>query len=166
MEALLVYGAAAEQYTGIDAEVGELAPVPEKAYTVEKTGTAISQFAMNINGTFFLRVGITLDAGTDMSAMKLVATKGDKVTTYDLSSYTAGNMIAITYDEITALELDENVTFVLMNGEEEISSIAFSANSYLFRADSYAQTNPTLAALARAIYWYGVAAEAYQKAKT
>ena len=117
------------------------------------------------SGTFFLRVGIELVAGTDMGAMKLVATKGEQVTTYDLSSYTAGKMIVIDYEGITATELGDDITFVLMDGEQEITSITFSANSYLYRADSYVESNPTLAALARVIYRYGEAAKKYGAAK-
>ena len=83
---------------------------------------------------------------------------------YSLASYTAdGTMIAIDYDAITALELGELITFTLMDGEDVLSTITLNAYSYLYTANTskYAEQYPTLAALARAIYYYGEAAKAY-----
>ena len=161
VDALLVYGAAAQAYVGdTDAPVsgiGALNAVGEAAVTV--SGNGFAQFGMSLDGAFALRVGIALE-NTD--GVTLEVNKGGEITTYNLADYTAkGGMIAITYGGILANELDQEITFTLKNADATVGTLTVSANAYLYRADATA--DEALVNLARAIYAYGVAADAYAK---
>ena len=161
VDALLVYGAAAQAYVGDTdapvANIGSLAAIPETATTL--SGNGFAQFGMSLDGAFALRVGIALE---NTEGVTLEVNKGGKITTYNLVDYTAKNgIIAITYGGILANELDSEITFTLKNADATIGTLTVSANSYLYRAN--ALTDENLATLARAIYAYGVMANAYAK---
>ncbi len=171
VDALLIYGAAAQQYVGQEegefvTEIGTPSAIDASEYTLTLSGEAhelggISHFAMTLNGAFSLRVGITV---TDRSGLTLVATKGDESVTYNLENYTPdeNGMISIRYAGVLANELDEDVTFTLLRGEEVVGKVlTANANSYLYRANAQ-ESDANLATLARALYAYGIAAAAYK----
>ena len=162
VDALLVYGAAAQQYDkgnteGFDTATVEalatLGAIDKTSISYEKTGTGIEHFAMNLGGTFFLRAGIVVDDATGMTLEV-----GDK--TYNVANYApdANGIRAIVCDSFTATELDQPVTFTLKQNGEVIGTLTVNANAYLYMASQ--STIPNLAPLAKAIYAYGVAAEA------
>ena len=163
VDALLVYGAAAQQYVngstaGFDAETVEalatLRAIEKSAITYEKTGTGIEQFAMNLSGSFYLRAGIVVDDATGMTLEV-----GGK--SYGVANYApdANGIRAIVCDSFTATELDQPVTFTLKQNGEIVGTLTVNANAYLYLASQ--NTSESLAALAKAIYAYGAAAEAY-----
>lgn len=167
IDKLLVYGAATQQYLGdnVDnfvANIGELVAIPEAENTLTMSGEAsdkgaIAYFGMNIDGAFAFRLGVT----ANVDGLTLVATKGGKTTTYNLADYTAKDgIITIVYDGILANELDEDVTFTLMLGDEVVGkTLTVNANAYLYRAST--GENANLATLAKALYAYGASAKAY-----
>jgi hypothetical protein len=112
---------------------------------------------MNIDGAFAFRLGVV----ANVDGLTLVATKGGKTTTYNLAHYTAKDgIITIVYDGILAGELDEDVTFTLMLGDEVVGkTLTVNANAYLYRAST--GENANLATLAKALYAYGMSAKAY-----
>ena len=163
VDALLVYGAAAQQYVngstaGFDAETVEalatLGAIETSAITYEKTGTGIEQFAMNLGGSFYLRAGIVVDDATGMTLEV-----GGK--SYNVANYApdANGIRAIVCDSFTATELDQPVTFTLKQNGEIVGTLTVNANAYLYVASQ--SNEDSLATLAKAIYAYGVAAEAY-----
>ena len=114
---------------------------------------------MSLDGAFALRVGIALE-NTD--GVTLEVNKGGEITTYNLADYTVKNgIIAITYGGILANELDQEITFTLKNSDTTVGTLTVSANAYLYRANMTEDT--ALVTLARAIYAYGMAADAYAK---
>ena len=167
VDALLVYGASAQQYLGQSAdtfvtEIGELSDISSEEYTLKMTGEvsdkgAIGYFGMNLDGAFAIRLGIV----ANVEGLTLTATQGDKVVTYNLDEYTAnGGIITIVYDGIMADDLDEDVTFTLTLGEEVVGkTLTVNANSYLYRTSIGNDVN--LATLAKALYAYGVCAKNY-----
>ena len=161
VDALLTYGAAAQAYVGDTdapvANIGTLSSIPETAYKM--SGKGFKQFGMRLDGAFALRVGIALDT-TD--GMTLEVNKNGEITTYILNDYTAKDgIIAITYGDIFADELDTEITFTIKSGDEAIGTLTVSANAYLYRLDATA--NEALTTLARAIYAYGKMADSYKK---
>ena len=164
VDSLLVYGAAAQQYVdkntdGFDEDtltkLAGLTAIPTDANAGEKTGVGVEYFGMNLTGAFSLRVGILLE---NVEGVTLEV--GDKV--YNVADYTAVEGIrVITCGAFSATELDEDVTFTLRRGDEVLGTLTVDANAYLYRASNSTEEN--LAPLAKAIYAYGVAAEAYSK---
>ena len=163
VDALLVYGVAAQQYVngstaGFDAETVEalatLGAIEKSAITYEKTGTGIEQFAMNLGGSFYLRAGIVVDDATGMTLEV-----GDKA--YSIANYAPdeNGIRPIVLDSFTATELDQSITLTLKQNGEVIDTLTLNANAYLYMASQ--NNEDSLATLAKAIYAYGVAAEAY-----
>ena len=162
IDALLVYGAAAQSYIGDTstpvATVGSLSAIPEAAIT--KSGNGFVKFGMTLEGAFTLRVGITEEAARGAT---LAVTRGNTTTTYDLDAYTAkGGVVTFTLENITATDLGEDITFTLKSGTTVTGTLTMSANAYLYRIQQ-ANTSTALTTLARAIYAYGKAADSYAK---
>lgn len=167
VDALLVYGASAQQYLGQSAEdfvtsIGALADISAEENTLTMSGEtsglgAITYFGMNLDGAFSFRLGIR----ASVQGLTLVATQGDKVTTYNLDEYTAKDgIITVVYTGILANNLDTDVTFTLMQGDAVVGkTLTTNANSYLYRASI--GDSETLATLAKALYAYGIAAASY-----
>ena len=168
IDKLLVYGAAAQQYVGQNAddfvaELGKLGEIPESAEAITLTGTAsdvvaFSKLSLSLDGAYALRLKIAL-ASTDGLVLK--ATKGGNTESIDLSGYEiTDGIIVVTIDDIYANELDEKITFTVeQNGTEIGKTLTASVNAYLYRAS--VGSNENLATLARALYAYGEAAKAY-----
>ncbi len=166
VDKLLAYGAAAQQYLGQDesefvTEVGTPEAIPESENILalsgeESTNYAISKCGMTLDGAFALRITVRL-ASTD--GLVLVATKGEKVTTFDLSEYEVENGTVTVFYELYANELGDTVIFALeKDGTAVGKTLCASANAYLYRIST---EEGNLATLARAIYAYGKAASAY-----
>lgn len=162
VDSLFVYGAASEKY--VDADVvtedgifDSLADVEVKGNVISSDKNGLNYCAMSLDGAFALRVGIVVE---DKSGVTLEVTKNNVTTEYALADYIAVNgVIAFAYKNITALELDTKVTFTLKQNGEVQSTLTFCANDYLYAQQS--STNTDLVTLTKAIYAYGVAAEAY-----
>ena len=167
VDALLVYGASAQQYLGQSAEdfvtnIGTLADISAEENTLTMSGEtselgAITYFGMNLDGAFSFRLGIR----ASVQSLTLVATQGDKVTTYNLDEYTAKDgIITVVYTGILANNLDTDVTFTLMQGDAVVGrTLTANANSYLYRASI--TNDASLATLAKALYAYGISAASY-----
>ena len=164
---LLVYGAAAQQYVGQSedsfvTEIGELSAIP--AFTVTKNGTASADYCIVGAG---LRLDGAFDFGVQIKAasiqgLTLAITTANETTEIALSSANkVGDYYVVYFNELTALELSDDITFALRkNGEQIGKSLTMSANAYLYNASLGNDAN--LATLAKALYAYGVAAKAYQ----
>ena len=114
---------------------------------------------MRLEGAFALRLTIRV---TNTEGLTLVATSGDKVREYDLTGSTAGDIVLL-YEDITASELGDTVTFTFVkNGAQIGRTLTVTPNAYLYLASTtLPDTNATT--LAKAIYAYGKQASAYAK---
>lgn len=162
IDALLVYGAAAQGYIGDTstpvATVDSLSAIPEAAIT--KSGNGFVKFGMTLEGAFTLRVGIAEDVARGAT---LAVTYNGNTTTYALDGYTAkGGVVTFILENVTATDLGKDITFTLKSGTATIGTLTMSANAYLYRIQQ-ANTSTKLTTLARAIYAYGKAAESYTK---
>ena len=166
LDALLVYGAAAQTYMNYNldalvAEVGELNAIPEALITLTGENSAVANISacgLMLDGAFDLRVGIT---ATSLEGLTLEITKGDKTTTVELTSdMMKGEYLTVYYDGLYITELDTEVTFTLkQNGAQVGKTLTFSASAYLYRMQT--SENTALATLTKALYAYGNAAKAY-----
>lgn len=168
IDKLLVYGAAAQQYLGQNAdefvtEIGTPADIPESENTLSMAGeasdlAAIAKVGMRLDGAFALRITVRA-LGTN--GLVLVATNGDEVREYNLSDYEkVDGEITILYEGITASELGEEITFSLKkDGAIVGKTLTLTPNAYLYRLTANADAN--LVTLAKATYAYGVSAKAY-----
>ena len=166
LDALLVYGANAQVYMGHNTDnlvgtLGELSEVP--AGEIVKNGTANADFQIVGAG---LRLGGAFDFGVqikaaDLTGLTLKITKGGVDTVVTLTEdMKNGEYYVVYYNGLIASELDENVTFTLVqNGEQVGKSLTLTANAYL--AALQTSTNANLANLTKALYAYGVAANAF-----
>ena len=169
IDALLVYGAAAQQYEGQSAQdfvanIGNPASIPESENTVTLTGeeseiAKFVRFGMRLEGAFALRLTVRV---TDTAGLVLVATSGDEVREFDLSERAAGDIVVLV-DGITASELGESITFTFRkNGEQIGKTLTVTPNAYLYLASTTLQ-DANATTLAKAIYDYGKKASAYAK---
>ena len=168
LDALLVYGANAQVYMGhntdsLVAELGELAEIPEG--TIEKNGTTNTDYSIVSAG---LRLGGAFDFGVqikaaDLTGLTLKITKGGVEKTVTLTEdMKVGEYYVVYYNGLIASELDESVTFTLVqNGEQIGKSLTLTANAYL--AALQTSENTALASLTKALYAYGVAANIYEE---
>ncbi|MBR2612628.1 MAG: Ig-like domain-containing protein [Clostridia bacterium] len=169
LDALLVYGAAAQQYVDkntngftedIIAKLGALSAIDESEGVYTKTGVGFEKFALRLDGAFALRVGIVLPEGAEASRYTLEATKDGVTRTYRLTDgVVQDGIISVVVYDICASELDTEITIELKEGDSTVGTLSVSANAYLFCASQ--STIDGLAPLAKAIYAYGVAASAY-----
>ena len=160
IDALLVYGASAQQYVGSTdapvANIGTLGAVEEAGYTL--VGSGFAKFGMRLDSAVALRLSIQLES---YEGVTLEVSKNGKTTSYALGEYTVKNgTVTFLYDGILANELDDEITFTLKSGETTIGSLTTSANAYLYRAN--ALSDEKLVTLARALYAYGKLANTYQ----
>ena len=165
IDALLTYGAASQTYKGYNtdrlvAEIGALGTIPEGNHTL--TGDAsdvagIVTYGVRLDGAFALRVGIR---ASDLTGLTLTVTKGENTTVIALDEAMRKGDTVVVYYDLYATELDENVTFTLTkDGAQVGKALTTSINTYLAKQQN--SENAALATLVRAIYAYGVAAEAY-----
>ncbi|MBR2612000.1 MAG: hypothetical protein IKC72_02920, partial [Clostridia bacterium] len=164
---LLLYGAYAQVYmnhntTDLVTELAATDAIPEEENTLTLSGTAASDvgFAacgLYLDGAFALRVTVY---AANTEGLKLEITKGEDKQVVDLSTLAfKDNKATIYYDNITASELDTDVTFTLVrDGVTVGQALTYSANAYLYRIS--VGENEALANLARAIYAYGKSARA------
>ena len=166
LDALLVYGANAQVYMGHNTDnlvgsLGELSEIP--AGEIVKEGTANADYQIVGAG---LRLGGAFDFGVqikaaDLTGLTLKITKGGVDTVVTLTEdMKNGEYYVVYYNGLIASELDESVTFTLLQSGEQIGkSLTLTANAYL--AALQASTNANLANLTKALYAYGVAANAF-----
>ena len=145
-------------------------------YTVDENGlylfklTAIGPHRMGDTVTATvsagLRLGGTFDFGVqikaaDLTGLTLKITKGGVEKTVTLTEdMKVGEYYVVYYNGLIASELDESVTFTLVqNGEQIGKSLTLTANAYL--AALQTSENAKLASLTKALYAYGVAANAF-----
>ena len=169
VDKLLVYGAAAQQYVGQSADefVGEIGTpdaIPESENILSFTGessdiVAFTKLGMRLDGAFALRIVLSV---RNTNGLTLVATQNGEEREMDLSSYENNNgEIVVIYDNITAGELGDTITFtVKKNGESIGKTLTVSPNAYLYRLAA-TNNNADLVTLAKATYAYGIAAKAY-----
>ena len=166
LDALLVYGAHAQVYMNhntdnLVADLGEFDAIPEGL--IVKNGTANADYqivgaGMRLGGAFDFGVQIK---AADLTGLTLKITKGGVDTVVTLTEdMKAGDYYVVYYNGLIASELDENVTFALVqNGEQIGKSFTLSANTYL--AALQTSENVALSSLTKALYAYGVAAKAF-----
>lgn len=166
---LLVYGAAAQQYVGQNADqyvtnIGELPAIPEEKDTLTLTGDAsdvasITKVGMRLEGAFALRITVK---ASDITGLTLCVTKGSVNEVLNFADATAnGDEYVFLYDGILANELDEMITVTVQkDGATLGKTLTVSANAYLCRQDGQ---NANLTTLVRALYLYGESAKSYNK---
>lgn len=165
---LLLYGAYAQLYmnhntTNLVRDLVTMDAIVEDENTLTLDGMAASDvgFAacgLYLDGAFALRVTVYAE---NTQGLKLEITKGEDKQIIDLSTLSfKDNKATIYYDNITASELDTDVTFALVrDGVTVGQTLTYSANAYLYRI-SLSQ-DEALANLAKALYAYGKSAKAY-----
>ncbi len=164
---LLAYGAAAQQYAQyktdslVNAGYEELA-TPYK--TIENSDRVIGE--PKIEGAEFYAVGV-YHANTNKIYAKIKLIDSQKLDSIsikinnvdaEIEAYDEANGIYIVYtEEIKVTEFDKVFTFVLSDGAAE-QTVQYSVNAYCAIKQNAENTNT--AALARAMYAYGMSAEA------
>ena len=114
---------------------------------------------MRLDGAFALR--ITLRAAST-NGLVLVATHNGEEREFVLSDYANENgEIVVIYDNITASELGDIITFTVKKDGTAIGkTLTVSPNAYLYRLTA-TNNGAHLVTLAKATYAYGVAAKNY-----
>ena len=167
LDALLTYGANAQIYMNHNTDnlvgaLGELAEITD-AGEITKSGEAnanyqIASASLRLGGAFDF--GIKIKAA-DLTALTLKITKGGVDTVITLTEdMKNGEYYVVYFNGLTAAELDESITFTLVQDGAQIgASITLSANAYLAALQNNATSS--LSNLTKALYAYGVAADAY-----
>lgn len=161
IHALLNYGAAAQKYVGYKTEAlvnaGVVAPVYE---TIVNSDRVIG--AENVAGARFSAAGVyhanankIYAKVTTADASALTVTINGKAA--ELEKYADGTYIVYT-DDIKVTGFDTVYTFVLSDGTNS-QTLTYSVNAYCAAKQNAA--NAATAELAKAMYAYGMAAEAY-----
>lgn len=168
---LLVYGAAAQTYTGyntanlvtngIDIAPSEFSsPTSKLSLNEESYLTAFTTVGLKLTGDvnmYFVFNALETDGLT------LKVSINGRETLYNVSELTPeqDGSYKVYFNKIMAHEADDEVTAsFLLNGEEIGNSLTYSVNSYI--AASYESTNAKLASLVKALANYGASAKAYK----
>ena len=164
VEALLHYGAAAQQYTSYKTGAYVNAGLEAPAYTTITNGDKVVG-AANIDGVKFSAAGVyhantnkiyAKIAVEDVAALDFITVtiNGAEVA---LEKYADGVYIVYT-DDILVTEFDDVYTFEITDGIDS-QTLTYSVNAYAkAKLDA---ANAATAALAAATYAYGASAEAY-----
>lgn len=165
---LLVYGAASQTYNGYDLEnlVGD-----DMNLTVGTAAPSVSD-KMTITGNenadcYIKSVGLWFDTANHLY-LKIYAKDDSFLVNVGGKSYTAadcealgGNVYKLTCDALAATELDTVYTIMLGYDNATCANLLYSANAYAYAILNGGSSNDKMIALARAMYCYGVSAEAY-----
>ena len=171
IEALLHYGAAAQKY--MNYKTGKLAnkglTAPTYPNTIENNQKTIG--AANVTGAQFTALGvhhsnvnkiyakITVKNTVDVSELEV--TINEKSAIMELYSEGENENVYIVYtDPINVKGFDDLYTIVLSNGTAS-QTITYSINAYAKTKWGNNASVTVVNNLARALYAYGVAAEAY-----
>ena len=165
---LLVYGAAAQTYTGynttdlvgagMDLTVGTAVPPVSDKMTI--TG--------NDNADCYIKsVGVWFDT-TNNLYLKIFASDDSFTVAVDGQTYTAAdcealgsNVYKLTCDALAATALDTVYTFSLDYAGSACAQLDYSANAYACAVLTGSSSNEKMMALAQALYCYGLSAESY-----
>lgn len=157
LNALLQYGAAAQMYKDYDtdnlvADLSNLGDIPEESnnfsLSPNNTGAAVSFKSAGVNfssnNTLYIKLNDSLTGNIKLYVNNVEATLNGNV------YYTEG---------LKATQFDDEFVFELRDGETVIQTLKYSVNAYAYALQN--STNVNMANLARALYNYGVSAEAY-----
>jgi len=173
---LLIYGDAAQEYTGYAPEApildgteeitgSETLPTEEDRMTLEgntdqtlyiKSGTVRFDTVNKLRIKIFANVA-------DPSSVTL-SVNGNVYTLDDLDSLGNG-VYMFTTDAIGAVDFDTVYTVVLSYEGVEKASLDYSVNSYAYSMQASTTASDEMKALALALYRYGIAADAYAVAE-
>jgi len=165
---LLVYGAAAQTYTGYKATdlVGA-----DMNLTVGTAAPSVSD-KMTISGNqnedcYIKSVGVWFDT-TNRLYLKIYAADdtfqvnvGGKYYDGADCEYLGDNIYKLTCDALAATELDTVYAIMLGYDNATCANLNYSANAYAYAILNGGSSNDKMIALAQALYNYGVAADAY-----
>ena len=163
VEALLHYGAAAQKYANYKTTELVNAGLEAPAYaTIANSDRAVGD--ANIAGAKFSAAGVYHANANKIYAKVTVTTADASALTVtvngkaaELAEYVDGTYIVYT-DDIKVTGFDNVYTFVLSDGTNS-QTLTYSVNAYC--AAKQNAENARTAELAKAMYAYGVAAEAY-----
>lgn len=165
VEALLLYGAAAQKYTNYkaDALVADLAtlvaPTMNKSVK-DVTGGAVDGAKIAAAGVHYANINkifVKVEA-TDISKITFTATKNGTPIDIELAELEEGVYIAYT-DGIKATEFGDVYTFTITDSTASSQTLKYSVYSYAQAMQTNAK-NPNTKTLVNALYNYGVAAAA------
>lgn len=161
---LLVYGGAAQVYTGYktselvgEGRVGTEYKLPTTSDLVLSNGEGVTFTAATVNFDNINRIRFRFKAA---STKDLVIKSGDQILPYKDAG--DGTYIVFT-DGIKAADFDRVYTVKAFFGDKEISSVSYSVNSYVKAKKS--SSNDALKNLVTATYCYGKSAEAFLEAE-
>lgn len=166
---LLVYGGAAQEYIGhnIDALVSD--NIKGSSYNMPTK----NDLAVNTNGTYVTFTGASMlfnnanhlvfrFTATDVSNMKLKISKDGGNETEIEFEQIANNLYIATLPAMYATEFDTFYTLTAYSDETKGASITYNVASYVYAMQS--SENTKMAALAKAVYYYGISAQAFASA--
>lgn len=168
---LIAYGDAAQIYTGYDAN--NLASsglnitpsdfnLPTSKLTVTESSSITSIASAGLKLTGDVSMYFTFSA-TDTESLIAKVTINGRTKAYDVSAMTpeANGNYKIYFENIMAHEMDDTVTLTFEKDGVDIGNrVTYSINSYI--SVMYANSNPSLASLVKALCCYGESAKAYR----
>ncbi len=161
---LLYYGAAAQAYKG-----DTTTPVTEGVTGMKNVNTGAAteaDYVMSVVGgtteAYFAEAGVWFDYNNKIFA-KIVANGNVTVTVNSVAAEVINNgngTYTVYTDGIAATDFADEYVFVLSVDGEEVATLTYSVNSYVYAMRN--STNDAMVALAKALYNYGASASAYQ----
>lgn len=152
-----VFDSSLEATATIPAATGTVEFISAKLWFNEKVAfgfafTCADGEAANLTAKIKVKNGDTLVKEVDVSEFKSITVKD-------------GSAYLINFDGVMATQFGYSVEVTLYNGDEAVTgTLVYSVNAYVKRTVDKETIDPEAAALAKAIYNYGVSAVAYKNA--
>lgn len=152
-----VFDSSLEATATIPAATGTVEFISAKLWFNEKVAfgfafTCADGEAANLTAKIKVKNGDTLVKEVDVSEFKSITVK-------------EGSAYLINFDGVMATQFGYSVEVTLYNGDEAVTgTLVYSVNAYVKRTVDKETIDPEAAALAKAIYNYGVSAVAYKNA--
>lgn len=166
LDALLVYGAYAQLYKNYNTDNIVVAPVALPTIptgSIEKSGESdelcqIVSVSLRLGGAFDF--GVKIQAA-DVSGLSLKVTVDGTDTVIAITEdMKQGERYVVYYNGLIASDLDARVTFALQRDGVQLGR-AYTLSAHTYLAKLQADGDEALTNLARALYAYSLAAEAY-----
>lgn len=160
---MLHYGAAAQVYQNYKTDALATSILTEEQKTLASTATAeesdsVFELSSAKNPAYFTGAGVYFAAQNKLY-VKLSTTENVKLEIDGVE--VALNSTTVFTEGIFATDFDKKFTFTLYYNDEEVQTLTYSVNSYVYEYAQQSDTDPTMVDLANTLYRYGIAAEAY-----
>ena len=164
---MLHYGAAAQVYQNYKTDALATSILTEEQKTLASTATAeesdsVFELSSAKNPAYFTGAGVYFAAQNKLY-VKLSTTENVKLKIN--GAEVALNSTTVFTEGIFATDFDKTFTFTLYYNDEEVQTLTYSVNSYVYEYAQQSGADPIMIDLANTLYRYGMAADAYAEAQ-